>query len=336
MNFSSTVLMPVYNAEKYLKEAIDSILNQTFFDFEFLIINDGSTDKSEEIILSYDDKRIRYIKNDKNIGFAATLNKGIDLISSQYIFRMDADDISISNRLEIQKKFMDDHPEIGVSSTSLERFGNDNEIWHSPLYNNEIKAYLLFASSIAHAPCVFRTKILKENNIYYRDIYPPMEDYDLWLRLRKFTSFANINAILYRYRVIGNSMTAVNVISTINCKKELFKELLKELNIEATDEELLMHIGFGYKNISPTRSNLINYKKWLDKLVQSNKITNAFPQHELVKSIEARWNKLFYIMPDYGFENIWNYLKISRKITLAQLSYLLKHTINKYVLRKIN
>jgi len=331
---SINVLMPVYNAEKYLREAIDSILNQTFSDFELLIINDGSSDNSEEIILSYTDSRIRYVKNERNIGLVATLNKGIDLIDSEYIFRMDADDISMLNRFEIQKKFMDDHPHIGVSSASLERFGNDVAIWRCPLVNNEIKAFLLFGSSIAHAPCVFRTKVLKENNIYYRDIYPHLEDYDLWIRLRKLTDFANIDDVLYRYRVVDHNVTVVNASTIIVRKKEIFKEILKELKIDASDEELLMHIGFGYKNILPTNANLIKYKKWLNKLIQSNKNINVFPQKELVKTIELRWSSLFYTLPEYGLETALNYFVISRKLTFSQISYLFKYTVNKCIGRK--
>ena len=97
-----TVLMPVYNAGKYLREAIDSILNQSFSDFEFLIINDGSTDNSKNIIESYNDQRIKFIENDKNSGVIFSLNRGLDLAKGGYIARMDADDISLRDRLKIQ------------------------------------------------------------------------------------------------------------------------------------------------------------------------------------------------------------------------------------------
>jgi len=109
-----TVLMPVYNAEKYLKEAIGSILGQSFSDFEFLIINDGSTDSSVKIIKSYDDPRIRFIANEKNLGVIPTLNKGFALAQGEFIARMDADDISLPKRLELQADFMDKHPEAGA------------------------------------------------------------------------------------------------------------------------------------------------------------------------------------------------------------------------------
>lgn len=109
-----SVLMPVYNSEKYLNEAIESILNQTFVDFEFIIINDASNDNSENIIESYQDSRIKYFKNEKNLGVAKTLNKGLKLAQGKYIARMDSDDISLPERLYKQFKFMEVYNDIDV------------------------------------------------------------------------------------------------------------------------------------------------------------------------------------------------------------------------------
>ncbi len=124
MNPKVTVLMPVYNAEKYLKTAIESILKQTFSDFELLIINDGSTDGSEEIIRSFNDKRIRLFNNEQNLGIIKTLNKGLNLAKGEYIIRMDADDISLPDRLELQVKYMEENPGIGISGTQARIFGD--------------------------------------------------------------------------------------------------------------------------------------------------------------------------------------------------------------------
>jgi len=112
-----SVVMPVYNGEKYLRESIDSILNQTYTDYEFIIVNDGSNDKTEEIILSYNDNRIRYIKNEKNLQIVKSLNRGIELAKGRYIARMDADDISLPRRFEKQITFMENNLEIGVCGT---------------------------------------------------------------------------------------------------------------------------------------------------------------------------------------------------------------------------
>ncbi len=145
-----SVVMPVYNSEKYLEEAINSILNQTFTDFEFIILNDGSTDKTEDIILSYSDSRILYIKNKTNLQIVKTLNKGIELASGKYIARMDSDDISSPERFEKLIEFMENNHEIDICSTWLETFGNRKKIWKNPLSHEEIKATLLFNSAKVH------------------------------------------------------------------------------------------------------------------------------------------------------------------------------------------
>ena len=144
-----TVLMPVYNAEKYLIEAIRSILTQSFMDYELLIINDGSTDDSLKIIKSFSDKRIRLVQNERNIGQANSLNKGIKLARGEYIVRMDADDISLSERIKKQVKFMDANPEIGISGTWIKPL-YEKLVWGGKINGSlpvdpvEVKCFLLF------------------------------------------------------------------------------------------------------------------------------------------------------------------------------------------------
>ncbi len=198
-----TVLMPVYNGEKYLKESMDSILGQTFKDFEFLIINDGSTDNSQRIIESYTDPRIRLINQD-NQGLSTTLNNGIDLSLGEFIARMDQDDISIKSRLYEQVKFMDSNLEVGVCGSYaviINEVGlTIGSITHY-LKHEEIKAQLLFGSPLAHPTVIFRRSILQINNLKYLDI--KSEDYDLWVRCSEFTQLANVNKFLFKYR-FGN------------------------------------------------------------------------------------------------------------------------------------
>ena len=125
-----SVVMPAYNAEKYIGEAIESILNQTFKDFEFIIINDGSVDHTKEIIREYNDPRIVLLENDKNRGIVLSLNKGLDAATGKYIARMDADDIALKNRFERQVEYLDEHKDIGVLGTGICTFGE--KIMSSP------------------------------------------------------------------------------------------------------------------------------------------------------------------------------------------------------------
>lgn len=192
-----TVLMPVYNGSKHVAIAIKSILKQTYKDFEFLIVNDGSTDNTEEIILSFKDPRINYRKIDHS-GISNALNYGIKEASGDYIARMDSDDISLLNRLEYQVKEIKKDPSISVLSNWYVHMKNYKvfRIIRTPLSNDEIKKELLKHSVICHA-----SSILKKSDIIEIGMYDPeydgLEDYELWLRGLKELKFKNLPQILY-------------------------------------------------------------------------------------------------------------------------------------------
>jgi len=206
-----SVIMPVYNGEHHLKEAIDSILNQSYSDFEFLIINDGSSDRSEEIILSYKDDRIKYIINETNLGIVRTLNKGIDLASSKYIIRMDADDISMPHRFEKQIAFMEGHPEIAASGTNILKFYNDdiNQIKSSnvKLEDRDLKIRTIFYTAFWHPTMIMKTQVLKDNELRYRSDYKYAQDKALWIDISKHGAIANQNEPLLYYRVHENQVS---------------------------------------------------------------------------------------------------------------------------------
>jgi glycosyltransferase involved in cell wall biosynthesis len=137
-----SVVMSVYNGEKYLRQAIESILQQTYTDFEFIIIDDGSTDSSREIIQSYDDKRIRLVINEQNIGLTKSLNKGIRLAKGEFIARMDADDISLPQRFEKQVAYLDSHPEVGVLGTYANIIDHRGKIINNIIFPTEHETIL--------------------------------------------------------------------------------------------------------------------------------------------------------------------------------------------------
>src|SRR5258705_299739 len=158
-----TVLMQVYNSERFLSEAIDSILNQTFTDFEFLIIDDGSTDNSLKIIKSYSDARIRLVQNEKNLGITATLNKGIVLARADLISRMDADDISYPERLQKQYEYLKDHPDCALLSTQARVIAEDKQVEYIDDTNSDFFYYnLTFSSPIFHPSVMYRKKAVQD------------------------------------------------------------------------------------------------------------------------------------------------------------------------------
>ena len=156
-----SVLMPVYNAGAFLNEAVESILNQTYKNLELIIINDGSTDNTEDRIKSFKDSRIKYFKNENNLKLIKTLNKGLRLCTGKYIARMDADDIALNTRIEKQVAFMELNQNVVASGTYAQFFGSSSKtgIWMYPLHNQDIKLQLLWGSSIIHPTAIFKNNI---------------------------------------------------------------------------------------------------------------------------------------------------------------------------------
>ena len=196
-----SVLMPVYNShETHLREAIESILNQTFTDFEFIIVNDASPNPNvEKIILSYTDPRIRYSKNPTNLNVSATRNRLLDEARGEYLAIFDHDDISLPTRLEKQVAFLDAHPEIGVLGTNA-YYTPSGAITSAALSDRDIRIDLMGRSPFIHPTVMIRKKILEDHQIRYDEQSNYAEDYDLWCQLIPHTQFANINEILVHYR----------------------------------------------------------------------------------------------------------------------------------------
>ena len=225
--------MPAYNAAAYIAEAIDSILNQTFTNFEFLIINDGSQDDTLKIIESYRDKRIRFINLRDNIGLIDCLNLGIEEINTPYICRMDADDISVTTRIEDQINELEGKPQLGVCGGWYSKI-DTNELIKLPVTHNEISIWLLKGNPLSHPTAIMRTSILKEHNIRYNksDLYN--EDYGFWIQMNEYTSFYNIPKVLLNYRIHPNQISiskyAEQKVVFNALRKKQFYELLGESN----------------------------------------------------------------------------------------------------------
>jgi glycosyltransferase involved in cell wall biosynthesis len=178
-----TVLMPVYNGAPCLAEAIQSILRQTFTGFEFLIINDGSTDGSVAVIQGFHDPRIRLVHNETNLGLVASLNKGLGLAQGEYIARMDADDISRPERLALQVNFMDTNPAVGVCGSWVQYFPKaENSVWKLPRRTEEIRCLQFTTVGVAHPSIMLRRQLFANYGLLYDPRYRHIEDYELWGR----------------------------------------------------------------------------------------------------------------------------------------------------------
>lgn len=203
-----SVLMPIYKTkESELKIAIESILNQTFSDFEFIILNDSpESTYLDDIVNSYNDKRIRYFKNAKNLGITQSRNKLLSLAKGEYIAIFDHDDISLPSRLEKEVKYLDENKNIGVVSSNIERFPKQ-VFSHHPTENLEIKKHLIHSNVVAHTAMMIRKQVLDKADICYEEEFSPAEDYMLCLKLINHTMFHNIDEVLVKYRFTENCTT---------------------------------------------------------------------------------------------------------------------------------
>ncbi|MFZ6014448.1 MAG: glycosyltransferase family 2 protein, partial [Bacteroidota bacterium] len=201
-----SVIMPVYNAESFLQEAIESILTQSFRDFEFLIFNDGSTDNSKQIIQSISDPRIKLFDSDINQGYVSLLNKGIDLAHGKYIARMDADDIAHPHRLQKQFDKLEQHPDHVICGTRFTTVGS-NQVTALPLEDDDIKLKMLYITPFCHPSVMIRAAVLKDHQLRYEHDYMPAEDYQLWVTLSDYGKFCNLSESLMHYRVHHNNIS---------------------------------------------------------------------------------------------------------------------------------
>jgi glycosyltransferase involved in cell wall biosynthesis len=201
-----SVLMPVYNAEKYVYEAIDSILKQTYRNFELLIFDDASTDSSKQIISSFHDPRIQLVSSAINTGYVKHLNDGLNLARGKYIARMDADDIAQTNRFQLQLSYLEQHQAVGVCGSWIEFIGDKVGVQDFPVCHRDIVTHLLlYGNAMAHPAVMIRKAVLDEHAITYDSSLEPAEDYDLWQRLVPYTQLHNIPQSLLKYRVHGSS-----------------------------------------------------------------------------------------------------------------------------------
>ncbi len=249
-----SVIMPVYNASRYLRESIDSILSQSFDDFEFLIFNDGSVDDSAEIIRSYKDERIILQDFEFNQGYAKLLNLGFARSRGEFIARMDADDVAHPLRLEKQFYFLSNNPDHVVCGTNYMVI-DGTESSNLPTDDEEIKLCMLSITPLCHPSVMIRTQTLRDHQLFYIPEHMPAEDHELWVRLSGYGRFHNLPEKLFYYRVHDNNISLKERTETqkqnlIDSQKNYIFEFFKEAGINEMEIELLHQLFFkesGYQ-----------------------------------------------------------------------------------------
>jgi glycosyltransferase involved in cell wall biosynthesis len=216
-----SVVMSVYNGERHLRQAVDSILCQTFTDFEFIIVDDGSTDRTPEILANYADERLVVIRQ-PHAGLSSALNRGIQIASAPYIARMDADDIALPERLEQQLAYLEAHPEVGLLGSWVYLINEQGEIIGQlsfPTDSNEIRRRMIVRNLLIHPTVMMRRELVIKAGLYDKDCRY-VEDYDLWFRMLSLCLIANLPIPLLKYRISETATTAKR-------QREMVKNALK-------------------------------------------------------------------------------------------------------------
>jgi glycosyltransferase involved in cell wall biosynthesis len=318
-----SVIMPAYNAEKYIKDAIDSILSQTFQDFELIVLNDCSKDSTEQIILSYTDDRVVYLKNEVNMGVAATLNRGLAAAKGEYIARMDADDISLPERFAHQVAFLDANPKVAVLGTNVETF-NEN----GPLYTGwsatdpaQMKVDLLFSCGLAHPSVMMRREAVQTLGGY--DLaYEGMEDYDLWCRVAENYDVTTLEQVLFRYRVHGAQVTKNPSPKYMQRLRSLKTRQLAQLGLspDGPGAEL-----FCTGKRPQTKEEICNTATLYSQMLAANKEKNCYDPALLEQSLRG---VILSAAVPLGMADC---KEISRQTALLDMAHVRKHRLKQAV-----
>ncbi|MBR6422529.1 glycosyltransferase [bacterium] len=239
-----SVLMPVFNSERFIAEAIESILNQTFKDFEFLILDDASTDKSFEIINDFENKdsHIKVFQNEKNLGVVESRNKLINLSQGKYITWLDSDDIALKTRFEEEIKFLENHPEIGLVGANTIIIDENSEkigIWLFETEPQKLKIELFFHSPFLSSSVMIRKSCLPQN--FYDPRFPVAEDFDLYSKISEHSDAANIPKFLVKYRINSKGLSKSNIEKMEQLAFQVIKEHAERLGIKL-EENTIKHL----------------------------------------------------------------------------------------------
>ena len=326
--------MSVYNAEAFVKEAVESILQQTFTQFEFIIIDDGCTDNTIKIIDSFTDKRICLYRNETNLGLIKSLNKALSKAKGEFIARMDADYIALPGRLECQLDFMSRNNSIGVCGTAAGYIGSENIQFNYPTNHNAIKLSMLYQNPIVHSTAMWRREVFEKNSLWYDDNFPGAEDYELWSRTIFYTEFANLKTPLLLYRLHYEQVTKAKA-DLVKKSSGLIKlNYLKSVGLVPDAEEERLHLFLFNAEYAEMRmpSIIPLADEWMNKIFLS---CNNLLENNTDDFFELWKTKLFVNCIKQYDLNVWK--KMCRTIIYQSphvgFSYRLKFFI-KCLLRK--
>lgn len=327
-----SVLMPAYNEENHILQSITSILKQSFQNLELIIVDDGSTDKTVEIIEKIKDSRLNLIKLPENKGNRYAINVAIKNARGKYLVRQDADDISLESRLEKQFDFMESNPDIGFSGGAIEFIGNQSGVQTFPITPKEVQVHFLFGTSVSQPASIIRRSIIVDNSLFYEEGKASFaEDFQYFFRLSKLTKGANLSDTLIKYRRHDGNISSLIGSQNSFLSKEILEEVLTHYYESPSEEELYLHNKLRSRDKDVINvSELKKIYLWKNKLSENN---IHLDQSILDNNLEKRWRKLYFVSVKSGVRVLLYYLFLGKKLNISLLPYAIKFYFNK-LLRK--
>lgn len=315
-----SAVMALYNTPyNYLKATVESILSQTFTDFELIIIDDASTIEYQEFLNNFNDKRIKYFKLEKNSGPGHARNEGIKTAQGEYIAITDSDDIYLSHRFEVQTDFLDKIFDISLISCAFKQ-SNNGKISSVVENDEDIRISMLFNSQLANPAVMFRKDTFIEKNLFYAEDINFGEDYQLWLNaMFAGIKIANLNDVLMIYTKRKNQLSKTKADKQTQILKEIYKNIFSNLKMNVSQDEIDLHYNIGCENFNFV--TVEEAESWFDKIIEHNKNLNIFNEEKLIaqknyiiKKINAQKNRFFKLK--IGENNLCIYKPL--KITLEK------------------
>lgn len=314
-----SVIMAAYNAEKYIREAVESILKQTLEDWQLFIVNDCSTDKTAEILQTFTDPRIRVIHNEKNKGSVASRNIAFaESAGSEYIAILDADDVALPARLKKQVNFLDSHPDYGLVGSwteVIDENGKKLHIGRDTTPPDKVPIKLLFHNFLAFSSIMMRRQALPEPFLSETSI--PVEDVDLYWRMIDQWKFATLPEVLIKYRSHDKGISKVYSEKKEKVMDELVRAALSKIGIRPTEEELKTHrANFGYGG-ADTDTFLKKRREWLQRLVAANETSGKYDPRLFEEVVAEKWLGNCDSNARFGMKTwkIFKHSPLSKKIT---------------------
>lgn len=278
--------MSVYNGQAFLKQAIESILNQTFTDFEFIIINDGSKDNSLNIIQHYTDSRIVLLNNETNLGLIASLNNGIAIAKGSLIARMDADDIALPDRLFNQHQYFQNNPNCKIIGGNYSILSKNKIInFNHNFTNGQLKTILLFSTCFMHPLVMFK----KCSDTIYNENFKHVEDYELWTKLATKYELGFCKQKLIIYRSHNQQISVLNNEIQLQKSSQIRQNYLNALGFKFSNEQLEIHNLIGNNNFIKNINTLIQIENWLQVLINQNEKLDVINRIEFNSIINKFW-----------------------------------------------